>query len=50
MQSIVMLNVICAECHIQALYVECRNAECRGAKYGTVTEYLAINHQVNKPQ
>jgi hypothetical protein len=36
MQSIVMYNVIYAECHMQAAYaecpyVECRNAECRGA-------------------
>jgi hypothetical protein len=30
-QSIVMLGVIYAECHMQVFYAECRYAECRGA-------------------
>ena len=36
--SDVMLSVVCAECHIKALYIEshcaeCSYAECRGAKH-----------------
>ncbi len=34
MQNIFRLSVIYAERHIQALYAECRSAECRGAVSG----------------
>jgi hypothetical protein len=32
MQSIVMLSVSYAECHIQVLYAECQKGECRCAE------------------
>jgi hypothetical protein len=49
-----MLSVLYAECHIQALYGECRYAECRGAKYSigqgkrTVTNTLAYRQCEDK--
>jgi hypothetical protein len=37
MQNVVMLTVIYAECHLcwvsQALYADCRYAECSGAEF-----------------
>jgi hypothetical protein len=45
MQSIVMLSVVHAERHIQALYAECQWPECLGAIYLSVI--LNIKHKTS---
>jgi len=37
-----MLSVAYAECHMSALYAECRYARCRGAHIKRLWHYLLI--------
>ncbi len=45
-----MLNVIYAECHIQALYSECRYAECRSTLHGLAEYWWASSSQPTKEE
>jgi len=42
-----MLSVTYADCHIQALYVECRYADCRGATPSPSIENLIGRFSLN---